>query len=115
MLTASLQALDSATVIGGGSTVEMDRELTGLPKQTLRFWNWWSVKSSTAAGCYIYCTKEAFEAVGCFDERVYAAEELHLSKKLKKLAKYDFFTWKITSPTFTEAVSNVAISHYCVE
>jgi glycosyltransferase involved in cell wall biosynthesis len=87
LLTASLQALDSATVIGGGSTVEMDRELTGLPKQTLRFWNWWSVKSSTAAGCYIYCTKEAFEAVGCFDERVYAAEELHLSKKLNKLAK----------------------------
>ncbi len=87
LLSEALDALSSGAVIGGGSTVQMDRELVGLPKLTLRFWNWWSVKSSTAAGCFIYCDKQAFEAVGRFDERVYAAEELHLSKKLRKLAK----------------------------
>lgn len=87
LLTASLQALASGDVIGGGATVAMDRELTGLPKLTLRFWNWWSVKSSTAAGCYIYCSKAAFESVGGFDEQYYAAEELHLSKRLRQLAK----------------------------
>ncbi|MEE9333783.1 MAG: glycosyltransferase [Granulosicoccaceae bacterium] len=87
LLTSSLQALSSGNVIGGGSTVALDRIVTGMPKLTLRFWNWWSVKSSTAAGCYIYCTKEAFESVGGFDEKYYAAEELHFSKRLRKLAK----------------------------
>ena len=87
LLTSSLQALSSGAVIGGGSTVAMDRDIKGLPNLVLRFWNWWSVKSRTAAGCYIYCSKEAFESVGRFDERQYAAEELYLSKKLRKLAK----------------------------
>ena len=87
LLTASLQALSGGAVIGGGSTVAMDRDMPWQPTLVLRFWNWWSVKSSTAAGCFIYCTKEAFESVGGFDEKHYAAEELHISKRLRKLAK----------------------------
>lgn len=86
LLAAALKELSSGDVIGGGSTVALDREVSVLPNLTLRFWNWWSVKSSTAAGCFIYCTKEAFEAVGGFDEKYYAAEELHLSKRMRKLA-----------------------------
>lgn len=87
LLGASLQALSGGHVIGGGSTVELDRDLKGLTKLTLQLWNWWSVKSRTAAGCYIYCTREAFESVGGFDERQFAAEELYLSKALRRLAK----------------------------
>lgn len=87
LLTASLQALSGGKVIGGGSTVAMDRDMPRLPTLVLRFWNWWSIRSSTAAGCFIYCTKEAFESVGGFDEKRYAAEELYLSKRLRKLAK----------------------------
>jgi len=87
LLSASLTALSSGAVIGGGSTVAMDKPLTGVPIHVLRFWNWVSVKTQTAAGCYIYSSKEAFNAVGGFNERHYAAEELHLSKRLRKLAK----------------------------
>jgi glycosyltransferase involved in cell wall biosynthesis len=87
LLNASLHALSSGSAIGGGSTVAMNPEINGLPGAVLKFWNWWSVKTYTAAGCYIFCTREAFDAVGQFDERQYAAEELYLSKQLKKLAK----------------------------
>ncbi len=87
LLSASLNALAGEQVIGGGSTVTMDPELVGMPKRILRFWNWWSVKSQTAAGCYIYCTKQAFDTVGQFDEKQYAAEELYLSRKLRRYAK----------------------------
>lgn len=87
LLSASLHAMAEGQVIGGGSTVAMDRELVGMPNRFLRFWNWWSVKSQTAAGCYIYCTKQAFDAVGQFDEKQFAAEELYLSRKLRKYAK----------------------------
>jgi glycosyltransferase involved in cell wall biosynthesis len=87
LLISSLNALASGHVLGGGSTVKLDRDVGMLPKTVLGFWNWWSLKSRTAAGCYIYCTKEAFDAVGAFDERQYAAEELYLSKKFRKLSK----------------------------
>ncbi len=87
LLGLSLNALSTERVIGGGSTVAMDAVLTGLPAMMLRFWNWWSVKSHTAAGCYIYCKKEAFDHVGGFDETRFAAEELYFSKALRRLAK----------------------------
>jgi len=87
LVGASLNALACGNVIGGGSVVAMDRELKGIAKFTLNFWNWWSRITSTAAGCYIYCTKEAFDSIGGFDQKRYAAEELYFSKNLRKLAK----------------------------
>ncbi len=87
LLTSSLEALANGSTIGGGSTVTLDRDVKGLTKWILAFWNWWSVKSRSAAGCYIYCTREAFDTIGQFDEKQYAAEELYLSKKLRKLAR----------------------------
>lgn len=37
-----------------------------------------------AAGAYMFCTKEAFDAVGGFDKKFFAAEEVHLSASLHK-------------------------------
>ena len=37
-----------------------------------------------AAGAYLFCSKEAFDAVGGFDKKFFAAEEVHLSKSLHK-------------------------------
>lgn len=87
LLTSSLNVLADRTAIGGGSTVAADRKINGLSKTVLTLWNWWSVKSRSAAGCFLYCSREAFDHVGGFDEKQYAAEELYLSKKLRKLAK----------------------------
>lgn len=87
LLKITLEALTGGEIIGGGSTVTFDREIKGFAKLLADFWNWWSVKIGAAAGCYIFCTREAFNSVGGFDEKQYAAEELHLSKKLRKYAK----------------------------
>ena len=35
-----------------------------------------------AAGCFIFCSRRAFEAVGGFDDRLFAAEEVAMSKAL---------------------------------
>jgi hypothetical protein len=35
-----------------------------------------------AAGCYLFCTRAAFEAAGGFDERLFASEEIALSRAL---------------------------------
>ena len=37
------------------------------------------------AGCYFFCTRAAFDSAGGFDERVYAGEELVLSRRLARI------------------------------
>ncbi len=87
LLSLALDALASGTVIGGGSTIAVDRSMRKFGRMILSFWNWVSVKSGTAAGCFIYCRRDAFEEIGGFDNKVYAGEELHLSRKMRSLAK----------------------------
>ena len=37
-----------------------------------------------APGCYLFCTRAAFEAAGRFDERLFALEEIVLSRALRR-------------------------------
>ncbi len=87
LLGAALSRLAGGETVAGGATVAFDQKLTGFAAGLVRFWNWWSVRSRTAAGCFIFCSKDAFDAVGGFDERQFVAEELYLSKGLRKYAK----------------------------
>lgn len=87
LLKLALDALAGGQVIGGGSTIHADQKINKFGSRVLSFWNWISVKSRTAAGCFIYCQRDAFEEIGKFSDAIYAAEELHLSRKLRKLAK----------------------------
>jgi hypothetical protein len=41
-----------------------------------------------AAGCFLFCSREAFTAVGGFDETFYGAEELVISQALKRHGKF---------------------------
>jgi hypothetical protein len=41
-----------------------------------------------AAGCFVFSTREAFEAVGGFDEAYFGAEEWLISQALKKHGRF---------------------------
>ena len=41
-----------------------------------------------AGGCFLFCDRAAFEEVGGFDERYYAAEEIGLAHALKRLGRF---------------------------
>ena len=41
-----------------------------------------------AAGCFVFCTREAFAAVGGFDEAYYASEEIHFSRALGRKGRF---------------------------
>lgn len=41
-----------------------------------------------AAGCFLFCTREAFAAAGGFDETLFAAEEVFLSRALRRLGPF---------------------------
>jgi len=93
LLSSALENLSIGNCCGGGCKIEIDRPLTLSAKKFLYFWNWLSVKCSLAAGCFIYCTREGFEEIGGFSEKIYISEEIWFSRKLTawgKIQKMDF-------------------------
>ena len=87
MLGAALRAMIDDGAVGGGARVAFDREVVWPARLTLGAWNLYSRLMREAAGCFIFCTAEAFSAVEGFSERLYASEELWFSKAIKKWGK----------------------------
>ena len=87
LLQAALDNLESGTCCGGGANVDMDVAVRRGARLTVNFWNWISRTFRLAAGCFVYCTREDFEAVGGFSEKVYASEEIWLSAALKRIGR----------------------------
>jgi glycosyltransferase involved in cell wall biosynthesis len=87
LLIEALRRLESGRYCGGGSLVSFDQELSWAAERGLHFWNWLSKNMGLAAGCFVFCKREDFEAIGGFSEAVYASEEIWLSRQLRKLGK----------------------------
>ncbi len=87
LLGAALRAMIDDGAVGGGARVAFDREVVWPAKLTLGAWNLYSRLMREAAGCFIFCTAEAFREVEGFSERLYASEELWFSKAIKRWGK----------------------------
>ena len=79
LLQTALDNLQRPDCSGGGATVAADRPLKPFYKSALGFWNRLSVRLHVAAGSFIYCRKDGFDAVGGFSEDVYVGEEIWFS------------------------------------
>jgi len=84
LLAETLRALDSGRICGGGAVVTFDDLHHAVYRAGARAWNRLSRLLSLAAGCYIFCTREAFAGVGGFSERVYGGEEVWLSRAMRR-------------------------------
>jgi glycosyltransferase involved in cell wall biosynthesis len=84
LLEATLRALESGDVVGGGTRVDAIEKLSVVMRLVLWCWKMLSVMFHWAAGSYVYCLKEAFDDVNGFDEDYYASEEIWFSKRLKR-------------------------------
>jgi glycosyltransferase involved in cell wall biosynthesis len=86
-LVAALSELDRGAV-GGGASVEMEGQLPLLLRPAMfafmLVWGW----LGHAAGCFVWCRAEDFRAIGGFDERFFASEEVWLSKALKERGRF---------------------------
>lgn len=83
VVKATLRALRSGAV-GGGASLRFDGRIPWHGRMLI-----WLVRCSMraarlAAGCYVFSRRAAFEAVGGFDEKLFAGEELALSRALAK-------------------------------
>lgn len=86
-LRAALTALSGGTVAAGGAPVAMDQEVSPTVASITRTWNRLSKFWSYAAGSFFFTRRDAFEAAGGFEEKVYAGEEIHLARRIKTWAK----------------------------
>ena len=87
VLRQALTDLQGGTVVGGGAEVEVDQPVGMMVGWLVRLWNQVSKRFHYAAGSFFYCRRDGFDAVGGFDESVYAGEEVWLAKRLKKWGK----------------------------
>jgi hypothetical protein len=87
VVSAALHALDAGAV-GGGAMVQWDGVAPRWARLAAFFTLVWLRWAKLAAGCFVYCTRAAFDAAGGFDERVYASEELFLSRALKRQGRF---------------------------
>jgi glycosyltransferase involved in cell wall biosynthesis len=83
-ISASLSALCSGNYYGGGALVAFDSKLSFFLRQISRLWQCLAEHLNLAAGCFIFCLKDAFDEIGGFSEHVYAAEEIYFSRDLSK-------------------------------
>jgi len=87
VVRSAVEALRSGAV-GGGAAVEFDGTVPLYARLLLpvlvRSFRW----AGLAAGCFLFCTRHAFAAVGGFDEAFYGAEELVMSRALKRHGRF---------------------------
>lgn len=87
LLSKTLDSLDTGKIAGGGTVVDDSQVKPAREKFLIRLWNFISRFRNLAAGLYLFCSRQAWQDCGGFDESVYIAEELIFSKQLKKWAK----------------------------
>lgn len=80
------QAIREGRCLAGGSTVRLDIDDV-VPALAVGGWNVISRLTKWAAGSFVFCEASAFRELGGFSLELYAAEEIELSRRLKRLAR----------------------------
>ena len=76
----------SGKCLAGGCTLRLDEYY--LPAEIITgLWNYASRFFKLLAGSFIFCDAAAFRKIGGFNNELFAAEELELSKRLRQLAR----------------------------
>jgi len=86
-LLQAVSLLEAGEAVGGGSLLEFEGPSGRMGAAMVRVWTWISRRFRLAAGSFVFVRRDAFEAVGGFSERVYAAEEIWLSRAVRRWGK----------------------------
>ncbi len=83
VVQAAIRAIRDGAA-GGGAAVTLDEPLPGYGKVIVPLLLKGYMLTGWAAGCFMFCTRQAFEAIGGFDEMLFGSEEITFSKALKQ-------------------------------
>lgn len=93
---SALQALRDGAV-GGGAAVQFDGAVPLYARLLIPALVRLFRAARLATGCFLFCTRSAFVAVGGFDEAFYGAEELVMSRALKRYGKFVVLRHTVTT------------------
>jgi glycosyltransferase involved in cell wall biosynthesis len=80
------RVIEEGRCLAGGSTVRLDID-DFVATLLVGVWNNISRSLRWAAGSFVFCKASAFRELGGFSLELYAAEEIDLSRRLKRLAR----------------------------
>lgn len=87
VVSAALAAMDAGAA-GGGAAVRLRGPLAaherGLQALSVLLFR----ATRIAPGCFVFCTRAAFDAAGGFDERYYAGEDVAISRALARHGRF---------------------------
>jgi glycosyltransferase involved in cell wall biosynthesis len=96
ILAAACGALRQGAV-GGGSAVRFDGEIPLYARLLMRVLVPAFRLTRTAAGCFMFATRDAFDAIGGFDPALFASEEVAFSKAMKKRGRFVILREAVTT------------------
>lgn len=96
VVRAALDTLRDGAV-GGGAGIAFDGSVPFYAKLLLPLVVRFFRAADLAAGCFLFCTRDAFAAVGGFDEAFYGAEELVISRALREQGQFVVLRQKVTT------------------
>jgi glycosyltransferase involved in cell wall biosynthesis len=77
-----------AGAVGGGAAIEFDKPVPFYARVLLPILVLSFRFGHLAAGCFVFCTREAFDSVGGFDEAYFGAEEVIISRALARRGRF---------------------------
>jgi glycosyltransferase involved in cell wall biosynthesis len=84
-------------VVGAGACIRWSEPASLCANAAAGFWNTISRTLRWPCGSFFLVRRDAFEAVGGFDEEYFASEEIHLARKLKKYGRIEILHGRIAS------------------
>lgn len=96
VVRAAIDAMNKGAA-GGGSAVGFDGQLPRYAEMTFPMLVRIFRAAGLACGCFIFCTRRAFDAVGGFDETLFASEEIAMSRALKRQGRFVVLRESVTS------------------
>ncbi|MBU6408797.1 MAG: glycosyltransferase [Verrucomicrobia bacterium] len=87
VVIAALRHLDKGTV-GGGAPARFDSAAPLYAQFLLLWFGWWMRLAGIAGGAFQFCTRDAFQGVGGFDERLFGGEDALMSWALKREGRF---------------------------
>lgn len=84
---AAVEAVRTGAV-GGGCAIRYSGRLPAYLRVFIPIEVWFARKMRMAFGCFLFCTREAFDAVGGFDPTIYATEEVTMSLALHRQGRF---------------------------
>ena len=106
----AVQVAWSGSLAGAGAPVTLDAPLSRFYAVGMRAWNALSRRFRVAAGCFVLARADLHHAIGGFDERLYAGDEIWYSRALRREGRRQGLEFRIL--TVPPVVSSARKVHW---